>query len=85
MLGERHPDFATSLNNLARLYYVMGRHVEAEPLLKQALELNREVLGLEFCKTIHMRAHKAPDCRFSNQYSLQKPGECRGHKPRHIM
>ena len=31
-LGEQHPDYATSLNNLAALYVAMGRHAEAEPL-----------------------------------------------------
>ncbi len=30
-LGEDHPDFATSLNNLAGLYDSMGRYEEAEP------------------------------------------------------
>ena len=33
-LGERHPDYATSLNNLAELYRAMGRHAEAEPLYR---------------------------------------------------
>jgi hypothetical protein len=44
-LGERHPDYATSLNNLATLYDAMGRHAEAEPLLKQALAIRRGAMG----------------------------------------
>jgi tetratricopeptide (TPR) repeat protein len=44
-LGERHPDVATSLNNLAGLYRAQGRYDEAEPLYRQALELSRELLG----------------------------------------
>ena len=44
-LGERHPDYATSLNNLAVLYHAMGRHAEAEPLYKQAMEICRTALG----------------------------------------
>ena len=44
-LGERHPDYATSLNNLALLYDAMGRHTEAEPLYKQAMEIRRTALG----------------------------------------
>ena len=44
-LGERHPYYATSLNNLAGLYYAMGRHAEAEPLYKQAMEIRRTALG----------------------------------------
>jgi tetratricopeptide (TPR) repeat protein len=45
LLGERHPDVATSLNNLAGLYRAQGRYDEAEPLYRQALELSRELLG----------------------------------------
>ena len=44
-LGEQHPDYATSLNNLAGLYRAMGRHTEAEPLYKQAMEIKRTALG----------------------------------------
>ena len=45
LLGDRHPDVATSLNNLAMLYSSQGRYAEAEPLLKQALALLQELLG----------------------------------------
>ena len=45
VLGERHPRMISSLANLAELYRSQGRYGEAEPLLKQALQLNREVLG----------------------------------------
>jgi tetratricopeptide (TPR) repeat protein len=44
-LGESHPDYATSLNNLALLYDATGRLAEAEPLLKQALEIRHTALG----------------------------------------
>src|SRR5271157_4088258 len=44
-LGERHPDYAILLNNLAELYYAMGRHGEAEALYKQAMEICRTALG----------------------------------------
>jgi tetratricopeptide (TPR) repeat protein len=46
-LGENHPDFASSLNNLAALYRAMGNFAAAEPLLKQALDIRRRVLGEE--------------------------------------
>lgn len=42
--GERHPDYATSLNNLAGLYDSMGDAAKAEPLYLQALEISRDVL-----------------------------------------
>ena len=45
LLGEQHPDVATSLNNLALLYYAQGRYELAEPLLQQALQLTRSLLG----------------------------------------
>ena len=35
-LGERHPDYADSLNNLAELYRATGRHAEAEQLSREA-------------------------------------------------
>ena len=46
-LGEGHPDYATSLNNLALLYYAMGAYDRAEPLYRQALEIRKKVLGEE--------------------------------------
>ncbi len=40
-LGEAHPDYAQVLNNLAGLFQTIGRFREAEPLFKQALEIER--------------------------------------------
>ena len=45
MLGEEHPSFATSCNNLAGLYRAMGRYEEAESLFKQAVEILTAALG----------------------------------------
>ncbi len=47
VLGGEHPNVATSLNNLAELYYSQGRYEEAEPLSFQALELRRKLIGGE--------------------------------------
>ncbi len=44
-LGENHPDYATSLNNLAELYHNMGDYSKAEPLLQKALEIRKKALG----------------------------------------
>ena len=41
VLGEEHPDYATSLNNLAGLYSSMGDYAHAEPLYRQTLEISR--------------------------------------------
>ncbi|NET67412.1 MAG: tetratricopeptide repeat protein [Moorea sp. SIO1G6] len=45
VLGEEHPDVATSLNNLALLYSRQGRYQQAEPLFQQALDLRKRLLG----------------------------------------
>ncbi len=44
-VGEQHPDYATSLNDLAVLYWAIGRYAEAEPLYKQSMETWRVALG----------------------------------------
>ena len=44
-IGKAHPEYATSLDNLAAAYKVMGRYDEAEPLLKEALEVRKKALG----------------------------------------
>jgi tetratricopeptide (TPR) repeat protein len=45
VLGDKHPDYATSLNNLAGLYELMGDYAKAEPLFRQALAIDKEALG----------------------------------------
>ncbi|MCC8146940.1 MAG: tetratricopeptide repeat protein, partial [Bacteroidales bacterium] len=46
-LGERHPDYVTSLSNLGSLYTMQGEFAKAEPLLKEALQLTYESFGEE--------------------------------------
>jgi tetratricopeptide (TPR) repeat protein len=43
--GENHPEYASSLNNLASLYHSMGRFADAEPLYRQAMEIRQLQLG----------------------------------------
>ncbi|CCI37966.1 hypothetical protein MICAK_3720004 [Microcystis aeruginosa PCC 9701] len=45
LLGDNHPDVATSLNNLAALYDSQGRYTEAEPLYREAINIATQVLG----------------------------------------
>ena len=45
LLGEEHPDVATSLNNLAGLYNNQGRNSEAEPLYQEAIIIATKTLG----------------------------------------
>jgi tetratricopeptide (TPR) repeat protein len=44
-LGENHPDNVTDLINLAQLYKSMGRYEQAEPLMKEAMRIDKESLG----------------------------------------
>ena len=46
-LGETHPDYAQSLNNLAVLYYDMKRYADAEPLMAEALRIFEATLPPE--------------------------------------
>jgi CHAT domain-containing protein/tetratricopeptide (TPR) repeat protein len=45
VLGEDHPQYATSLNNLAGLYCGTGEYARAEPLFRQASDILRRALG----------------------------------------
>ena len=45
--GERSPETATVLNNLAGVLWATGQYAEAEPLYRQALEIVRTALGEE--------------------------------------
>jgi len=45
LLGENHPDYATSLGNLAGLYQYLGDYAKTEPLLRKALEIRKRALG----------------------------------------
>jgi tetratricopeptide (TPR) repeat protein len=45
LLGDQHPDTATSLNHLALPYKSLGDYAKAEPLFRQALEIRKKVLG----------------------------------------
>jgi Kef-type K+ transport system membrane component KefB len=44
---QEHHYVATSLNNLARLYFLQGKYVEAQPLYKRALKKHENELGQE--------------------------------------
>jgi CHAT domain-containing protein/tetratricopeptide (TPR) repeat protein len=46
-LGEEHPSYAASLNNLAELYSSMGEYAKAEPLHIAARDIWKRVLGEE--------------------------------------
>jgi len=45
--GERHPDVATSLDNIAAIYRVQKHYEKAKPLYYQALEIRQYLFGEE--------------------------------------
>jgi CHAT domain-containing protein/tetratricopeptide (TPR) repeat protein len=45
LLGERHPDYAQSLFNLAAQHQGLGQWKEADALYRQALEITKQALG----------------------------------------
>jgi len=47
VLGPEHPDTATTLNNLAGLYWRQGKDEQAEPLFQRALTIYERALGPE--------------------------------------
>ena len=47
ILGEEHPDTATSYNNLGVVYARQGEYKKAEELYKKALEIRERILGEE--------------------------------------
>ncbi|MEL6780562.1 MAG: tetratricopeptide repeat protein, partial [Cyanobacteria bacterium J06597_16] len=57
LLGDEHPDVASSLNNLAALYYNQGRYSDAEPLLIDALALFEQRLGPDHPSTKVVRGN----------------------------
>ncbi|MEL6438977.1 MAG: tetratricopeptide repeat protein, partial [Cyanobacteria bacterium J06621_8] len=71
LLGEQHPDLATSLNNLAALYDSQERYESADPLYQKALAILEATLGEDHPNT------KA--CRDNLNYCMQK-AEGRGQK-----
>jgi tetratricopeptide (TPR) repeat protein len=45
VLGDRHPEYASALNQLALLLIMHGDPEEAEPLLRNALMIRKDTLG----------------------------------------
>jgi CHAT domain-containing protein len=45
IFGEQHPNYATGLHDLGRLYLLRGRYEAAEPFFLQALDIARQIFG----------------------------------------
>ena len=72
-LGERHPDTATSLDNLASLYQIMGQYEKAEPLHLRALSVREEQLGENHLSTADSLNNLASLYQIMGQYEKAEP------------
>ncbi len=73
VLGEEHPDTASSYNNLALLYKSMGAYEKAEPLYKKALKISENVLGEEHPSTATSYNNLAGLYRSMGAYEKAEP------------
>jgi hypothetical protein len=58
-LGERHPDTAASLNNLATFYYATDRLPEAAQMMAGVVEIFEQLLGPKHPNTITVKENLA--------------------------
>jgi tetratricopeptide (TPR) repeat protein len=72
-LGDRHPDTALSMNNLAELYRSMGQYERALPLFESALEIRRSELGDRHPSTATTLNNLAGLYRSMGQYERALP------------
>ena len=61
-LGENHPSYAGSLNNLAALYQAQGDYARAEPLYRQVSEIRKKALGENHPDLCHEASTIWPCC-----------------------
>ena len=73
MLGERHPDYAQSLNNLAALLRAQGDYAAAKPLYEQALAIRKAVLGERHADTAGSLNNLAELLSAQGDYAAAKP------------
>ena len=62
-----HPSVATSLNNLAGLYYTQGKYAEAKLLYKRSLAIFEKVLGPKHPNTMTVKENYAVVLRKLNR------------------
>ena len=67
ILGPDHPDIATSLSNLAGLYYTQGQYGQAEPLYKRSLAIREKALGPDHPNVAQILGNMAALYRATNR------------------
>jgi tetratricopeptide (TPR) repeat protein len=73
LLGEHHPDYATSLNNVALLFHAQGDYAAARPRYERALAVRKEVLGerhSEYAESLYNLAYLV---RSQGDYATARP------------
>jgi CHAT domain-containing protein/Tfp pilus assembly protein PilF len=73
LLGERHPDYASSLNNLAAMYVDQGEYAKAAPLYHQALEIRSQVLREHHPDYATSLNNLAELCQIQGEYAKAEP------------
>ncbi|MGD1898359.1 MAG: PAS domain-containing protein, partial [Phormidesmis sp.] len=78
LLGNRHPDVAISLYNLAALYDNQFRFLEAEPMFKAALAIFEDSLGPQHPCTQQVKNKVVLLCRLNQamQTAVEKRAAC---------
>ncbi len=72
-LGENHPLYVSSLNNLAALYSCQGRYEQAQPLSIQALELRKQLLGENHSDYAFILSNLATIYHYQGKYEQAQP------------
>jgi CHAT domain-containing protein/Tfp pilus assembly protein PilF len=73
VLGEAHPDTATSYNNVAYFLDAQGRYAEAEPLFRRALDIYQQALGEQHPDTAQSYNNVAHNLDTQGKYAGAEP------------
>jgi len=72
-LGPAHPEVATTLNNLGRLYYTQCYTLKAEPLYRRALPIQEKVFGVDHPEVAVTLNNLALLYKFQGRYADAEP------------
>jgi CHAT domain-containing protein/Tfp pilus assembly protein PilF len=73
VLGPDHPDVATSLNNLAALYYIEERYADVELLYERSLAIREKALGPDHPNVAISLSNLAELYRVQGRYADAEP------------
>ena len=73
VLGEDHPNVASSLNNLAELYRTQGQYEQAEPIYQRSLAIKENTLGKDHPSVATSLNNLAELYRTQGKYEQAEP------------